>query len=527
MLRGLDAEESGLLSSFNQKMRDFNTEFKRNRYVDKDAYYIFLIKGSGSSRAGFMPFKRQFGYVFVEHARDLATTIAHELGHGAFNLRHTFSEFPGVAQGASKNLMDYSDGQELKKYQWDNVHDPESVIGWLEDDEEGAAWMPCFGFFDDCDDVLKKLEAIKQAYEHRNTISGKIPYSASRKVLNAKNVRIEGVDYPLISIHYMGDADTEYTLDPAVNDDIDEIVYSHYGGNLVQNGIAFFQDERIIVKLLLQGDKNEPVQKKRSTLRLYLYGDSTSALLLKRKIEEALEKQAFEASDFKSVRALIEALDDDGVKVEFYLALQEKVPYRNQRDNESVATDEDVENNSSWLKSGMTAGDIMCNLTGLAMCLEHLGIACPEPNIQFEDYLEAIRREEELPHRTEPEAREELAKKFGVEMKKKELNTNSKVVLITVLKPELERGNAVLLSAFPVGRGHIVRLQAITDDGLVVDDPYGKVQSFIERDEGGFGYSGGKNSADSKSVEGEDNLWRWSDIEQTIIKYAEIYRSRI
>src|SRR5690606_41784766 len=118
MLRGLDAEESGLLSSFNQKMRDFNTEFKRNRYVDKDAYYFFLIKGSGSSRAGFMPFKRQFGYVFVEHARDLATTIAHELGHGAFNLRHTFSEFPGVAQGASKNLMDYSDGQELKKYQW-------------------------------------------------------------------------------------------------------------------------------------------------------------------------------------------------------------------------------------------------------------------------------------------------------------------------------------------------------------------------------------------------------------------------
>src|SRR5690606_12655598 len=111
---------------------------------------------------------------------------------------------------------------------------------------------------------------------------------------------------PLISIHYMGDADTEYTLDPAVNDDIDEIVYSHYGGSLVQNGIAFFQDEQIIVKLLLQGDKNEPVQKKRSTLRLYLYGDSTSALLLKRKIEEALEKQAFEASDFKSVRALIE-----------------------------------------------------------------------------------------------------------------------------------------------------------------------------------------------------------------------------
>src|SRR5690606_6257827 len=116
----------------------------------------------------------------------------------------------------------------------------------------------------------------KQAYEHRNTISGKIPYSASRKVLNAKNVRIEGVDYPLISIHYMEDADTEYTLDPAASDDIDETVYSHYGGSLVQNGIAFFQDEQIIVKLLVRGDEKESVGEKRAALRMYLFGDTTS-----------------------------------------------------------------------------------------------------------------------------------------------------------------------------------------------------------------------------------------------------------
>lgn len=34
--------------------------------------------------------------------------------------------------------MDYGGGEELKKYQWDYVHNPESMIGWLQDDEEGA-----------------------------------------------------------------------------------------------------------------------------------------------------------------------------------------------------------------------------------------------------------------------------------------------------------------------------------------------------------------------------------------------------
>ena len=68
----------------------------------------------------------------------------HELGHGVFNLRHTFSQHNTftLPEGTTANLMDYAGGTELWKYQWDFAHDPEG--GWFifEDSEEGAYDSP-------------------------------------------------------------------------------------------------------------------------------------------------------------------------------------------------------------------------------------------------------------------------------------------------------------------------------------------------------------------------------------------------
>ena len=63
--------------------------------------------------------------------------MAHELGHGAFHLKHTFSEY-SLSPGATENLMDYPARHRLDKWQWDKIHNPERVLGLFEGDEEGG-----------------------------------------------------------------------------------------------------------------------------------------------------------------------------------------------------------------------------------------------------------------------------------------------------------------------------------------------------------------------------------------------------
>ena len=139
LLENFDEGESGMLASFPDKMQQFNREFKRSRPVDKETYYIFVINEGSASLSGFMPFKRQFGYVFTKKTTYTKKTIAHELAHGAFRLRHTFSSAYGIPQRSTDNLMDYNgDHDKLKKFQWDLIHDPENLVGWFEDDEESA-----------------------------------------------------------------------------------------------------------------------------------------------------------------------------------------------------------------------------------------------------------------------------------------------------------------------------------------------------------------------------------------------------
>jgi hypothetical protein len=146
-LVGLDAEESDEFSAFPNKMQVFNQTFRNTTWVDKDTYYLFLVKGTGSTRTGFMPLGRDFGYIFIDNLSDDTQTwnVAHELAHGAFNLRHTFSAKAKYAnRGETKNLLDYGNGTNLKKYQWDLIRKPEEVNAWQESDEESASEIKYF-----------------------------------------------------------------------------------------------------------------------------------------------------------------------------------------------------------------------------------------------------------------------------------------------------------------------------------------------------------------------------------------------
>lgn len=108
--------------------------------VQDDTYYMLFAddvqtEGIGDGDIeGFMPRKKQFGFVFGGGTH----TLAHELGHGAFRLAHPWEDYPNLSAGDTDNLMDYGSDTRLRKYQWDDIHDPKWVMTLFDDEEEGA-----------------------------------------------------------------------------------------------------------------------------------------------------------------------------------------------------------------------------------------------------------------------------------------------------------------------------------------------------------------------------------------------------
>lgn len=138
---------SGLLSMFTDDMKAINEAFKASEEYQEDGLYLFVIgdKAGESGTEGDMPLGSQFGYLFPGAA---IRTIAHEVGHGAFNLEHPFDR-PGRNSFPQKgmleyNLMDYptKDAEkwtELVKIQWDATRVPGHVIGLFQKDKSGMA----------------------------------------------------------------------------------------------------------------------------------------------------------------------------------------------------------------------------------------------------------------------------------------------------------------------------------------------------------------------------------------------------
>jgi hypothetical protein len=141
---GLQATGSEFYSVFTPEMRALNGAYMQQRGLDGVSVYLFVFRQAGESSnllLGDMPLESRFGYIFNYSSGDKTwLTIAHELGHGIFQLRHPFSDKYGLKQGTTDNLLDYShDGLVLKKYQWDEIHDPQKIwFSWLEEEGEGA-----------------------------------------------------------------------------------------------------------------------------------------------------------------------------------------------------------------------------------------------------------------------------------------------------------------------------------------------------------------------------------------------------
>ncbi len=145
-------------SEYSQQQNDLNALYKsyaENSNYNNETVYLFVLPtapdGAGQA-TGDMPIGKQWGYLFGT-AVD-ARTLAHELGHGKLELRHTFaSEACGSGkQGQSNNLMDYpatgssplGGGQavasdSLVYQQWSYIHKP-AIIGKVFQDDAAGAW---------------------------------------------------------------------------------------------------------------------------------------------------------------------------------------------------------------------------------------------------------------------------------------------------------------------------------------------------------------------------------------------------
>lgn len=138
----LEVGDSSILSHYTNEEKAFNTYVKNQTYYNKKTYYVFITNVSVSKDIdGFMPLKRQFGFVFTAKANTIdkqTKTLAHELGHGIFGLEHTWDEYK-LSKGATDFLMDNGSGTVLNHLDWKKMHAPGMQLYWFQGDEDGES----------------------------------------------------------------------------------------------------------------------------------------------------------------------------------------------------------------------------------------------------------------------------------------------------------------------------------------------------------------------------------------------------
>ena len=135
---------SGMIGVYNTDQKAAINKLKE-RGIDNETVYLFFVNDCKALKAndspdvvnGYMPRGYQFGFIYNE--LNNFRTIAHEICHGAFHLKHTFDATDYLAaERTTDNLMDYNDSKTLNHWQWKDIHQPKSVrFKWLQD-EEGA-----------------------------------------------------------------------------------------------------------------------------------------------------------------------------------------------------------------------------------------------------------------------------------------------------------------------------------------------------------------------------------------------------
>ncbi|MFT3737192.1 MAG: hypothetical protein QM786_00360 [Breznakibacter sp.] len=145
---GFSTTGLALASRYTDDMNKVIKAWKKANNLPAKTVVLFFSKGQQQRQAWLW----LYNYGFIFNLSSNLELLVYELGHGTFNLKHTFSDkafgrgsgkAPVFAEKTTQNLMDYVNGTELWKYQWDLIHDPETVwLNFLQGEEEGAGGKP-------------------------------------------------------------------------------------------------------------------------------------------------------------------------------------------------------------------------------------------------------------------------------------------------------------------------------------------------------------------------------------------------
>lgn len=122
-------------SKYSEDMRNLrDTYFDSVPEADKSKYYLFVVEGfnGNGSEEGYMVRGKGLGFVTKNTTPQ---TYAHELGHGAGALAHTWKE-NGPEEGMTNNLMDYNGGSNLTLAQWEELRKLNLVPSFWDSEED-------------------------------------------------------------------------------------------------------------------------------------------------------------------------------------------------------------------------------------------------------------------------------------------------------------------------------------------------------------------------------------------------------
>jgi hypothetical protein len=184
---------SNLFSRYSSELRAINKYIRSQSYYRSNEYFLVVtnkpVDSLSSEIQGEMPRGRNIGYLFASNPT--ARLVAHELGHGAFALEHSFEGNATLSKRSSDCLMDYASGTALYKGKyWDYIHNPTVIVGILEDDDQMQSK----------DEQVKNinhwLAEIKEACKMNTTVT----LGAGTYTFSATDMYVAGIHYDYLNV---------------------------------------------------------------------------------------------------------------------------------------------------------------------------------------------------------------------------------------------------------------------------------------------------------------------------------------